>query len=122
MPNIVSLNEYREYQSLCTKRRCWLYIYFTSIDVDISNKKLATYSNEQVLKKIAKWAFRFTPIISLDPPSGLLLDITGTERLFGTPEFLSRKIYHLLVNNGFSISIATAPTVGAAWALSLIHI
>lgn len=118
MPNIVSLNEYREYQSLCTKRRCWLYIYFTSIDVDISNKKLATYSNEQVLKKIAKWAFRFTPIISLDPPSGLLLDITGTERLFGTPEFLSRKIYHLLVNNGFSISIATAPTVGAAWAIA----
>lgn len=118
MPNIVSLNKYRECQSLCTKRKCWLYIYFISIDNDIQHKNIETYSKEQVLRKIAKWAFKFTPIISLDPPSGLLLDITGTERLFGPPELLSRKIYRLLVKNGFSIKVATAPTVGAAWAIA----
>jgi protein ImuB len=35
------------------------------------------------LEALGLWALRFTPLVALDPPDGLLLDITGVEALFG---------------------------------------
>ena len=32
---------------------------------------------------IADWCDRFTPLVALDPPHGLFLDITGCAHLFG---------------------------------------
>src|ERR1700748_816643 len=36
-----------------------------------------------LLEHIADWCDRFTPLVTLDPPDGLLLDITGASHLFG---------------------------------------
>ena len=36
-----------------------------------------------LLDEIADWCDRFTPLVSLDAPDGLLLDITGAAHLFG---------------------------------------
>ena len=36
-----------------------------------------------LLAAIADWCDRYTPLIGLDPPDGLLLDITGCAHLFG---------------------------------------
>ncbi len=35
-----------------------------------------------LLEKIADWCVHFTPLVALDPPHGLLLDVTGVTHLF----------------------------------------
>ena len=43
------------------------------------------------LERLALWAIRFTPIAAIDPPDGLVLDVTGCTRLFGgEPAMLAR--------------------------------
>ncbi len=37
----------------------------------------------RALNAIADWCDRFTPLVALDPPHGLFLDITGCAHLFG---------------------------------------
>jgi len=36
-----------------------------------------------LLASVADWAERYTPLVALDPPAGLMLDITGCAHLFG---------------------------------------
>src|SRR5258706_9116756 len=38
---------------------------------------------EKLLKRLAEWCIRFTPIVAVDPPNGLLLDATGCSHLWG---------------------------------------
>lgn len=118
MSILESYKEYRNYQAIVRKSRCWLYIFFYNLDKDLAGKGLAGQSKDQVLNKIANWTIKYTPTVSTDPPSGILLDITGTERLLGSPESLSKKIYLSILKNGFSTSIGIAPTIGAAWGLA----
>ena len=35
------------------------------------------------LERLALWAMRFTPLAAVDPPDGLVLDVTGSTGLFG---------------------------------------
>ena len=41
---------------------------------------------------IADWCDRFTPLVALDPPHGLFLDITGCAHLFGGEAALLRPV------------------------------
>src|SRR4051794_17191079 len=45
-------------------------------------------ADAQALNAIADWCDRFTPLVALDPPHGLFLDITGCAHLFGGEERL----------------------------------
>src|SRR5205823_6494528 len=40
-------------------------------------------ADAQVLEAIADWCDRYTPLVGLDPPDGLMLDVTGCAHLFG---------------------------------------
>ena len=40
-------------------------------------------ADRKTLEDIADWCDRFTPLVALDPPHGLFLDITGCAHLFG---------------------------------------
>ena len=40
-------------------------------------------ADAKTLDDIADWCDRFTPLVALDPPHGLFLDITGCAHLFG---------------------------------------
>ena len=40
-------------------------------------------ADRKTLDDIADWCDRFTPLVALDPPYGLYLDITGCAHLFG---------------------------------------
>ena len=40
-------------------------------------------ADAKTLNDIADWCDRFTPLVALDPPHGLFLDITGCAHLFG---------------------------------------
>lgn len=72
----------------------------------------------RTLDNIAAWCERFTPIVVLDPPEGLFLDITGCAHLFGGERALRDQIITRLHAQGFGARAAVAPTPGAAWALA----
>jgi len=72
----------------------------------------------RILDNIAAWCERFTPVVVLDGPDGLFLDITGCAHLFGGERALRDQIVERLHAQGFSARAALAPTPGAAWALA----
>ncbi len=75
-------------------------------------------ADRRMLIAIADWCDRYTPLVGLDPPDGLLLDITGCAHLFGGEETLRRDIVARLARQGFQARAAVADTVGCAWAVA----
>jgi protein ImuB len=66
---------------------------------------------------------RFSPLVEVDPwcglgEGGLLLDITGCQRLFGGEANLLQKIYQAIGMLGLTARAAIADTVGCAWAVA----
>lgn len=73
---------------------------------------------ERLLRKLAEWCIRFTPVAAEDPPGGLLLDVTGCAYLWGGDEPYLKNIVNKLQERGYHVSAAIADTIGAAWALA----
>ncbi|MCX7311429.1 MAG: DNA polymerase Y family protein [Alphaproteobacteria bacterium] len=70
------------------------------------------------LETVADWCDRYTPLVGLDAPDGLLLDVTGCAHLFGGEAALLRDLVARLVQQGLRARAAVADTVGAAWAVA----
>ena len=70
------------------------------------------------LEKLALWAQRWGPWSALDPPDGLLVDVTGAAHLFGGEERLLGDVAAAFAARGLTARAALAPTAGAAWALA----
>jgi protein ImuB len=71
------------------------------------------------LAALAQWAMRrFSPVVAVDGDDGLLMDITGCQRLFGGERELVVALARALRRLGFDVRIATAATVGCAWAVA----
>ena len=68
--------------------------------------------------RLAKWADRWSPLVEIDGPDGLRLDVTGVAHLFGDERGLMRDIQQCCARIGLTIRIAIAPTAAAAWALA----
>jgi protein ImuB len=68
------------------------------------------------LTQLADWCERYTPLVGLDAPDGLLFDITGVAHLFGGEAALARDAVKRFAGFGFHARIGIAATVGAAWA------
>jgi protein ImuB len=62
------------------------------------------------LNAIADWCDRFTPLVALDAPHGLFLDITGCVHLFGGEAAMMRRVCGVLTVQGFAVSAAIAAT------------
>ena len=71
-----------------------------------------------LLEKLALWAQRWGPWSALDPPDGLLVDVTGVAHLLGGEPLLLADAAERLQTRGFAARLAIAPTAGAAWALA----
>jgi len=71
-----------------------------------------------LLAAVADWGESFTPQVALDPPDGLLLDITGCAHLFGGEEAMRTTLGRRLTAQGFHARVAIASTVGCAWAMA----
>ena len=67
-------------------------------------------ADAKTLSDIADWCDRFTPLVALDPPHGLFLDITGCAHLFGGEAALMRMVCGALTRQGFAVSAAIAGT------------
>jgi protein ImuB len=67
-------------------------------------------SDAKTLNDIAEWCDRFTPLVALDSPHGLFLDITGCAHLFGGEAAMMQLICEVLAAQGFAVSAAIAGT------------
>jgi protein ImuB len=70
----------------------------------------------KLLNSFAEWFLRYTPIVTIDPPSGLFLDASGCTHLWGGEENylndIQKKLQQLLYHSKCAIS----DTPGTAWA------
>jgi len=71
-----------------------------------------------LLARLADWHRRFTPLVALDPPDGLLLDVAGAAHLFGGEKALMTEIESRLTAQGFTARTAIAPGPALARALA----
>ena len=71
-----------------------------------------------LLEGMAAWCQRYTPLVGLAPPDGLMLDITGCAYLFGGEDRLRHDLLRRMNGFGFHARAAIADTVGAAHALA----
>lgn len=71
-----------------------------------------------LLNAIGEWCIRFTPIVAVDPPYGLILDISGCPHLWGGEHEYLKDIHTKLQTRGYDSRIAIADTIGAAWAVA----
>lgn len=70
------------------------------------------------LEDLALWAQRWGPWSALDPPDGLIVDITGVAHLFGGEPALAVDTRQAFERRRLAVRLAVAPTAGAAWALT----
>ena len=75
-------------------------------------------ADRHLLESIADWCLHYTPLVALDPPHGLLLDITGAAHLFGGEKALLDKSRASLSRQGFAVQGAIAGAAMAAHALA----
>jgi protein ImuB len=74
------------------------------------------------LERLARWATSLTPVVSLEPPDGLLLEVQGSLRLFGGIDALLRRAAADLEARGERAALAAAPTPRAAsWLARAAH-
>jgi len=71
-----------------------------------------------MLRALARWAQQFTGKVSLQPPNALLLEVSGSLRLFGGVEALCQAVVSGLQHKGITVCHAIAPNPSAAWLLA----
>ena len=69
----------------------------------------------QELEYLAYWCMRFSPLVSIAPPDGLWLDVTGVTHLFGGELAYLQNLKQVLQNLQLNSRLALADTPGAAW-------
>ena len=70
------------------------------------------------LERIAGSCLRYTPMVALDPPDGLILDIGGCAHLFGGEDGLVADVERRCAALGMAVRIALAGSSAAARALA----
>ena len=71
------------------------------------------------LGRLGLWALRrYSPLVALDPPDGLLLEVKGTAHLFGGEAALIADLLARLEAAGIHARAGLADTIGAAHALA----
>jgi len=72
----------------------------------------------KLLKALGEWCIRYSPIIAIDLPDGLILDVSGCAHLWGSERAYLKEIVTRLRSKGYDVRAAMADTVGTAWAIS----
>jgi protein ImuB len=73
---------------------------------------------EKLLKRLAEWCIRFTPMVSVNSPDGLILDATGCTHLWGGDEAYLNDVVKKLNVRGYDVRAAIADTIGVAWGVA----
>jgi protein ImuB len=73
---------------------------------------------ERLLNAIANWCIRYTDIVSINLPDGIIMNTTGAAHLWGGEESYIRDINLRLHRRGYDVRATMADTIGASWAIS----
>lgn len=74
--------------------------------------------NAKLLKRLGLWCIRYTPVVAIDLPEGLILDISGCAHLWGGEKGYLKEVVLKLRDMGYDARAAIADTIGSAWAIS----
>ena len=77
-----------------------------------------TGADLKLLETIADACERYTPLVALDLPNGLFLDVTGAAHLFGGESGIMEKLRAFIAHQDFSVRAALAGTADTARALA----
>lgn len=84
---------------------------------DLMTMNAAPAADAAALTRLALWALRhYAPIVAADPPDGLVIDATGTDRLHGGEARLLSGLVNRLSASGIAARAAIAGTLGVAHA------
>lgn len=81
---------------------------------NLSFKERDFSAERETLERVAQWAGRFTPAVSLAPPFGLLLEVAGSLKLFSGLAPIMKQLEHGAVQMGLTMSAACAPSAEGA--------
>jgi protein ImuB len=72
------------------------------------------HAERRTLESLAEWAGMLTSLVSIEPPEGLLLEVSGSLRLFGSLEAIKSRLGEELVRRRLEFRLCLAPTPTAA--------
>jgi len=72
----------------------------------------------KLLIAIGEWCIRYTPVVAVDLPNGLVLDVSGCAHLWGGEREYLKEIITKLRSKGYDVRAAIADTIGTAWAIA----
>ncbi|MCC2653062.1 MAG: polymerase family protein [Microvirga sp.] len=70
------------------------------------------------LARLATWCMRYSPLIAVDRPDGVWIEVAGSAHLFGGEEALLSDLTRRLRRAGVRARAAIADTPGTAWAVA----
>ena len=73
--------------------------------------------DEASLHELARWCIGYSPIVAVNPPDGIWIDIAGTSHLFGGEEQLVTDLVGRLRSQGIKADACVADAPGTAWAV-----
>ena len=86
---------------------------------DLTVMEAELEADAEGLEKLAHWALRhYSPVVSVDPPDGIVIDATGTAHLHGGEEAMLDDMTARLATAGVTARAAIADSWGAAHALA----
>ena len=85
---------------------------------DLETAPYDAQADAALLAQMADDMDRYTPMVALDPPDGLILDITGCAHIWGDEAGLISDLAARLASAGFTLRLALAETPDKARALA----
>ena len=74
--------------------------------------------DRRALRGLGLWAHKFSPVVALDEPDGLFIDLTGCGPVFGCEANILTALLDGLAKLHFGARAVIAPTFGCAWAVA----
>ncbi len=69
-------------------------------------------ADQAALVQLAAWCEQFSPLVGIEAPDNLLLDVTGLAPLFGSEQALVEQVARAFGRLGLRTRIALADTIG----------
>lgn len=85
---------------------------------DLLTRPRIAHHEAAFLGTLHRWAGKFSPWVSAEPPAALVIDLTGCAHLFGGEEALAEQVVQDCADLGLSARMGIADTLGGAWALA----
>jgi protein ImuB len=85
---------------------------------DITVIRANERADAKLLEAIADWCERYSPLVALDLPHGLFLDVSGCAHLYSDETAMLKQVNRTILAQGFSARVALAGTAESSRALA----